>query len=153
MQLRIPVLLAAAFAASSCIHDDDNAGPYATIQAFFIGSNPTYVGLTISSEKLQCYPGPLQKPARKASTPEIVLIQLDTSIASLDDLELGTRNGLYANTSANSLETTERANLTLSAITETTVKGSYQLTDTLGVALGSARSFSANKCPDYDLSQ
>jgi hypothetical protein len=141
-------LILPAFLASSCILTGDSDESRATIQAFFMHSSPFYVLLTVSNQKTECYTSSLGKTSH--ANPEIIEIYLDSSLHHLEDIEPGTQNGIYANTSANGINVEDRANLTISSVSKTRVKGTFQLTDTAGVPFEETRSFDALKCPDYN---
>jgi hypothetical protein len=132
---------------------NDKTETNAIIQAYS-GGTVAYVMLTISDDlDLECLDDSsvtvLQKTLHETETHGLVIIQLDSTISSLNDLEVGTQTGLFANSSENGFETDDRADLDIEAITVTRVNGTYQLTDNLGAAVEERKSFRAKKCPDY----
>jgi hypothetical protein len=148
--------LAAAFL-SACLQDGDEpkrAEVSATIQAFHHPGDGSGSVTLIVMEGLRasCYAPPGEYEPQDSILPpgpkDGTLAGFDSGVVDLDDLTLGVHAGT-AQRLADLYINVYPAEITLTAITDSTVSGSLRIRDTTGAVIKKKTAFKARKCPVY----
>jgi hypothetical protein len=78
---------------------------------------------------------------------EILLISLDSPVGNLDDMTVGMHEGRGISSSLDILSDYE-AEVTVTAVTSTTISGNFRFLDDVGNVVRASQHFDALKCPD-----